>query len=88
MKNLMNFFSMVLVLGGLAFMVSCSDNEDPIIAVVEGVNVGDGFYIAPTGVDAIAGGILKSPTSGDNSPRISENRLDFPTPFAPVRPAF
>ena len=62
MKNLMNYLTMMLLVGGIAFVMSCGTDEDPIIAVIEGINVGDGFYIAPVGVDAVAGGQLKSTT--------------------------
>lgn len=63
MKNLMNYLTMMLMVAALGFIASCgTDDADPVIAVIEGVNVGDGFYIAPAGVDALAGGILKTAT--------------------------
>jgi hypothetical protein len=63
MKNLMNYLTMIFMVVALGFIASCgTDDDDPVIAVIEGVNVGDGFYIAPAGVDALAGGILKTST--------------------------
>jgi hypothetical protein len=63
MKNLMNYLTMMLMVAALGFIASCgTDDDDPVIPVIEGVNVGDGFYIAPAGVDAVAGGQLKTAT--------------------------
>ncbi len=58
----MNYFAMMLLVGGVAFVSSCGDDEPPVIPVATGIPVGDGLYITKAGVDPTTKGQLKSAT--------------------------
>ena len=57
--------SMVLAVCSLIFMSSCGD-DDVDIPVVEGINVGDGFYMAQPDVDPTATDVLVAETVEDD----------------------
>ena len=64
-KFLSSGVSLILALFVMTFAASCGD-DDPVIPVVEGINVADGFYMAKTGVDPTAAAGLVAETVEDD----------------------
>jgi hypothetical protein len=54
MKHLTKIWSMALLLTATMFMVSCGEDDEPVIVVGDGLAVSDGYYFVQTGNDPVA----------------------------------
>ncbi len=57
-KNLTYYLCMLVAVSTLLFTSACKGDDEVIIDDVVGINVGDGWYMAATGVDPVAGAKL------------------------------
>lgn len=54
MKHLTKIWSMALLFTATVFMVSCGEDDEPVIEVGEGLEVADGLYLVIEGEDPVA----------------------------------
>lgn len=66
LSKILNYVMMIAVVASLTFMMSCGDDDTPVIVKEEGIPVADGFYITESGVDPTSSAQLAAESVEDD----------------------
>ncbi len=66
LSKILNYVMMIAVVASLTMMMSCGEDDTPVIVKEEGIPVADGFYITESGVDPTSSAQLTAESVEDD----------------------